>query len=242
MLGRDRRGGSSPVVVATSDGPHLLKLRGAAQGTASLVAEVVVGALADDLGLAVPARRVVTLTATTPTDDRNDELADLLAASHGENLGFRYLPHARHFVADDLARVTADFAAHVRWLDWLVRNPDRTPQNPNILLDETGFWLIDHGAALPFQHDWSAVTEATPLRAEATRPHVFDGVADRLAEWDPLLSAELTRERLATAVDAVPPSFLEPLLSVPATADALARRRAAYVAMLWKRLRGARPF
>lgn len=90
ILRRERRGSSSPVVVETDLGLFVLKLRGAAQGTATLVAEIVVGALADLIGLGVPTRCVFTLASATPTGDHNDELADLLAASVGENLGFQF--------------------------------------------------------------------------------------------------------------------------------------------------------
>lgn len=238
ILKRERRGSSSPVIVETDEGPYLLKLRGAAQGPAALVAEVIVGALADRLGLAVPDRAVVWLDAATPTDDQNDELADLLLASVGENLGFRYLEMARPFRATDLLEVSADWASQVRWLDWLVLNPDRSPQNPNILVEGRRYWLIDHGAALLFHHDWAAVTEQMPQRLEAPVPHLFQSTATRLREWDPILTDLLDREHLVAAVDLVPQSFLEPLIGLHSTAEHLLRRRAAYVAFLWKRLRG----
>jgi hypothetical protein len=230
------------VVVETTAGEQVVKLRGAAQGTASLVAEVLVAAIADRLHLPVPPHRLITLSPDTPTDDRNDELADLLGASIGENLGFRFLPAARPLQAGDLSRVPRDFAAQVRWLDWLVLNPDRRPENPNILVDGPRFWLIDHGAALPFHHDWSAVTEATPLRRELTSPHLFSARANDLPAWDPLLTALLTRESLAGAVAEVPDSFLQPLLPPGSTMAMLQRRRAAYQAFLWKRLQGPRDF
>ena len=240
ILRRDLRGSSSPVVVETDAGPYFVKLRGAAQGTAALVSEVIVGALADRLELPVPPRRVVTLDSSTPTDDRNDELADLLRASVGENLGFRYLEAARPFRPADMERVSPEFASRVRWLDWLTLNPDRSPENPNVLVDGPRFWLIDHGAALPFQHDWSAVTEQMPEREESICPHVFDGAATRWAEEDAALTARLDREALGRAVEEVPESFLTPLLPEGATDDMLRRRRSAYVAFLWKRLRGRR--
>jgi HipA-like protein len=240
VLRRDRRGSSSPVVVETDLGPFLLKLRGAAQGPAALVAEIIVGSLADVLGLAVPARCVITLDADTPTDDRNDELADLLAASVGENLGFQFLPGARPFGPHDGDLVGEDWAAQVRWLDWLVMNPDRTAGNPNILVEGKRLWLIDHGAALPFQHDWTAVTEETPVRPAPRVTHLFDAMAQRFGDWDPILTALVGRERLEEIVAGVPDSFLAPLVGPAATGVRLARRRAAYVAFLWKRLQGPR--
>jgi hypothetical protein len=242
VLRRDRRGSSAPVVVETSGGLHLLKLRGAAQGAGALVAEVIVAALADHLGLPVPARRVLTLAPDAPTDDRNDELADVLHASIGDNLGFRYIAAARPFHPGELERISPDFASQVRWLDWLVMNPDRSLANPNILVDGPRFWLIDHGAALHFQYDWASVTEESPGQPGPTHPHLFDAAATRLAEWDPLLTAMLSRAVLGHVVGQVPLSFLGPLLPTGSPPGEVERRRAAYVAYLRKRLDGPRPF
>jgi hypothetical protein len=242
VLRRDQRGSSSPVVVETAAGQYFVKLRGAAQGTAALVAEVLVAELADRIELPVPSRRVVTFGPDLPTDDRNDELADLLAASRGENLGFQFLPAARPFVPADLNLVTADFAAHVRWLDWLVLNPDRSPANPNIMVEGRRLWLIDHGASLPFHHDWATVTEATPLRPPPSVPHVLAALVDGLAEWDELLTRSLSRKAVEQSVAAIPASFLQPLLPAGAGPEALDQRRAAYRDFLWRRLSGRHDF
>jgi hypothetical protein len=230
------------VIVETAAGQYFAKLRGAAQGTAALVAEVLVAELADRIGLPVPARRVVTFGPDLPTDDRNDELADLLAASRGENLGFQFLPAARPFVAADLGMVSGDFAAHVRWLDWLVLNPDRSPANPNIMVEGRRLWLIDHGAALPFHHDWAAVTEATPLRAPLAVPHVLESAVRELRDWDEILTRSLSREAVEQSVAAIPDSFLQPLLPNGAGPEGLGRRRAAYSTFLWQRLSGRHDF
>lgn len=241
ILRRDRQGGSSPVVVDTAAGRFLVKLRGAAQGPAVLVAEVIVGGLADHLGLATPRRVVVSLGAETPTEDANDELADLLAASWGDNLGFEYLENARPIHPAELTLVDRNWATQVRWLDWLVLNPDRRPASPNLLIQQRRGWLIDHGAALSFHFDWSAVTDQTPARPEAPG-HLLAPWATDLAAWDPLLTELVTRDVLETAVAAVPDAFLLPLLPAPASQAALARRRAAYVAFLWKRLQAPHRF
>lgn len=52
----------------------------------------------------------------------------------------------------------------------------------------------------------------------------------------------LSRDALEAAVRAVPDDFLVPLLPSSVPEDALARRRAAYVAFLWKRLKPPSPF
>src|SRR6476646_2146099 len=112
VLSADKRGSSWPVIVETDEGRQFTKLRGAAQGTGALVAEVIVAELAESLGLRVPARALVRLPADVESLDRNDELADLLQASAGVNLGFVYLENASSFVpATDVERVTEAEAA-----------------------------------------------------------------------------------------------------------------------------------
>jgi hypothetical protein len=232
ILDAQRRGSSRPLLVETSAGPQMVKLRGAAQGTGPLVAEIIVAELAAALGLAAPARTLLTLAADTPTDDREDELADLLAASVGTNLGFAWMDGAREATADDLGRMPDEAKAAILWLDRFAHNPDRTARNPNLLWWNGRAWLIDHGAALRFQYDWSRVTEETPRAAGTVfESHLFEGIASA-ADWpmhDEACAARITREVLAAAVAAVPDEFLR-------------LERATYVAYLWKRVRAPRAF
>jgi hypothetical protein len=244
VISGHRRGSSRPVVVETEAGPFLVKLRGAAHGTAALVAEIVVAELAEALGLRVAPRTGIVLDPGVPSDDPDQELReDLLDASHGLNLGFPYLDGAREVTAEQVAATSDEAAVPVLWLDALVMNPDRTPENPNILVWNGEPCLIDHGAALPFQYRWSAVNEDMPRRRDyPIERHLFGARAARLAEWDERLAARLPREVIERAVAQVPDDFLRPLLARGTGADKLARRRAAYLAFLWKRLKPPRPF
>ena len=54
LISAEKQGSSRPVVSETDAGYFLTKLRGAAQGTAALIAELIVGAIAEALGLCVP--------------------------------------------------------------------------------------------------------------------------------------------------------------------------------------------
>jgi hypothetical protein len=241
VLSAIRTASSSPVLVQTEAGVRFVKLRGAAQGTGALVAEVIVAELAEVLGLRVPARSLVVLDADVPSDDRNDELADLLRFSHGVNLGFTWLDGARDFTAAQAPDVPADEAGIVRWLDAFVANPDRTARNPNIILWRGERWLIDHGAALGFQYDWARVSEDGARRVHAFRqPHLYAEHATEMAEMDDVLAGMMTRDRLEGAVAQVPDEFLRPMLGADADGEALRRRRGAYVAYLWKRLKAPR--
>jgi hypothetical protein len=203
---------------------------------------MVVASLAERVGLRVPRRALIVLDDRLTCDDRDPELLALLDASLGTNLGFEVLEGARDLRPEDISRIPADEAAAVAWLDGLVMNPDRSWRNPNMLLWHERLWLVDHGAALFFHHDWSKVTEDSPRRPLGTSAgHAFAGFASRVAEWDVVLAEALSREVLHEAVASVPDEFLRALLQAP-TDGAVVRRREAYAAFLWKRLKPPRPF
>jgi hypothetical protein len=205
----------------------------------TLVAEVIAGELATTIGLSVPERALVDFGEGVPSADANDELADLLARSRNESLGFRYLDGARDPTAEELRALDAELAARILWFDGLILNPDRTPRNPNILLWHGQPWLIDHGAALPFHFDWSGVSEQSPREsAFDVGGHVLSFAAERLADVDRDVAPLLTRDALRSACAAIPTAFLVAASRV----DDAERTRAAYAAFLWKRLRAPRPF
>ena len=237
VIRADRGGSSWPVLIDTDNGAFYTKLRGAAQAPATLVAEIVVGELADALSLSVPARVLIDVPADLQSDDPHGELAQLLRFSVGLNLGFECLPDARDFGRLDVPRVDPDLASRIVWLDGLVQNPDRTAKNPNLMWSQDRLWLIDHGACLGFQHQWSNVTEESP-RARSWSPstHVLGSRATRLAIIDLALAGLVDRTVLESAVGAVPADYLS------MTGMDTHRRRAAYVAFLWKRLKEPRPF
>jgi len=246
------RGSSRPVVVNTPSGQYLVKLRGAAQGCGSLVSEIIVAELAEALELPVLPRRIAILEPDTPIDDKDDELADLLTASIGLNLAVPMIDNAREATTKDLAQLTQGEKAAILWLDRFVMNPDRTDQNPNLLCCGKSLYLIDHGAALRFQYNWARVTEETPCEIGLTyRPHIFESISEskEWKYWDALFAQCITRSILEKAVSAVPNNFIHTLLpttilneSSDSLEKKIQRRKAAYVAFLWKRLKFPRNF
>ena len=242
VLSADKRGSSWPVLVETENGLQFTKLRGAAQGTGALVAEVIVAELAETLGLRVPERSLVRLGEDVESVDKNDELADLLRASAGVNLGFAYLEGAAGFAPnDDVSRVTVDDAAAIVWLDGLTNNPDRAARNPNLLWWGDALWLIDHGAALGFQYGLPSIDADVSRRPYTLRePHLLQSRVDApvMDERDAAFASRITRDTIDHAVAAVPDEFLTPLLRN----ETLAERRAAYVAFLSRRVEAPRPF
>lgn len=235
-----RQGSSWPVIVETDEQRLFTKLHATAHGTLPLIAEIVVGELAEALALPTPARCLVEIDAGIASLDPHQELLDLLRRSAGLNLGFQLLEGYRDLKPPDVRHINAELAASIIWLDALVQNPDRTQQNPNLMIKAGRISLIDNGAALTFQYDWDNVTEQTPRQAGAfVEKHLLRVSPSQFAECDDTLAPRLTREVLERALNAVPDEFIAPLLAPGGTP---ARHRAAYVAYLWKRLRAPRPY
>jgi hypothetical protein len=238
-----RRSSSSPVIVETDAGTLFVKLRGAGQGTAALVAEIIVAELAAHLGFLVPKRVFVHFDAHLPSLDPHGELRQLLDLSQGLNLGFELLTGARDLRRDEADQIEPGVAAPIVWFDAFVQNVDRTPANPNLMRRGTELWLIDHGAALTFQHYWPLVSEESPREpGNYVEKHLFRVSPAELRSWDEPMAAALPRAALEQAVNAVPDDFLLPLLPQHAGSAELLREREAYVAFLWKRLKPPRPF
>jgi len=207
-----REGGSLPgLVEADDDGMYVVKFRGAGQGTASLVAEVVVGELARRLGVRVPELVRIEVDGRLARLEPDEEVQELLQVSAGENLGMDYLPGS--FGYDGIHWLPpAPEAATVRWIDAYTANIDRTWRNPNVLIWHRRLWAIDHGAALVFQHAWPPVERWAARRYDLSE-HILGPVADSLsaAELDALdaaLAARITPEVLSEVLELVPDDWL----------------------------------
>jgi len=206
-----REGGSLPAIVDTDGGGRwVVKFRGAGQGARALIAELVVGMIARELGLPVPELALIDVPPPFGRGEPDPEIQELLQRSHGINVGLRYLDGAFNFdayAAGDL--VTPGFATALVWLDAFTTNPDRTPRNPNLLVWERRPWLIDHGSALYAQHDWKTVDDArtrTPFPLIAR--HVLLREADGIQEADERLAARLEGGVLAELLRQVPDALL----------------------------------
>ena len=172
-----REGGSLPgLVEADDDGLYVVKFRGAGQGPRALVAEWLAGEIGRAIGLAVPDLVAVEVDPALGDAEPDEEIHDLVRASAGLNLGMDFLPGALTFnpaAATAGAVIDPAFAADVVWLDALVTNPDRTAQNPNLLVWHGRPWLIDHGAALYIHHTWRDPDEHARRPFERIRDHVL---------------------------------------------------------------------
>ncbi len=239
-----REGGSLPAVLDTDGGGlWVTKFRGAGQGARALLAEILVAELARAAGLPVPEIALIELDESFGKSERDPEIQDLLNGSRGLNFGVRYLEGAFNF--DPLAdHVEAELAAAVVWLDALVTNLDRTARNPNLMWWHDQVWLIDHGAALYFHHDWPTVSEArTRDPFAAIRHHVLLGMAGDLRRADAEMSGRLNPEVLGRAVESLPDALLmDQPPGVSLSLPSAAANRDAYLRYLTRRLDEPRDF
>jgi hypothetical protein len=221
-----REGGSLPgLVEADDDGLYVTKFRGAGQGTASLVAEVVVGEIGRRLGVRVPDLVLVDLDPRIAPREPDEEVQDLLRASAGINLGLDFLPGSVGYDGMHWSPPTED-AVRLLWLDAFTGNVDRTWRNPNLLIWHRTIWAIDHAGALVFQHAWPDPSVWAARRYDLSE-HVLLPVARRLtapawADVDRGLSASLTKPVLDEVLALVPDEWLLSMNSVRSDAEARA--------------------
>jgi hypothetical protein len=237
-----REGGSLPgLVEADDDGLYVVKFRGAGQGPRALVAEWLAGELARAIGLPVPDLVGIDVDPSLGDAEPDEEIHDLVNASGGRNLGMDFLPGALSFnpaASTAAAVIDPEFAADVVWLDGLVTNPDRTAQNPNLLVWHGRPWLIDHGAALYIHHTWRDPDEHARRPFDRIASHVLLPFAGSIAAADERNAGRIDDGLMTALVDAIPDAWLP---DDPAAGDAAAQRRA-YVRYLRLRLDAPRAF
>jgi hypothetical protein len=233
-----REGGSLPAIVEADDeGLYVLKFRGAGQGPRALIAELLAGEIARCLELPVPEIVFMELPGELARTEPDPEIQSLIRASAGLNLALDYLPGSITF--DPLVyKPDADLASAIVWFDALVCNVDRTARNVNMLLWHRRLWLIDHGAALYFHHDWKTWDRQAVTAFPLIKDHVLLGFAGALSAADARLKPLLSREKLSSLIDLIPDSWLAQDPGAPGAAD----QRHAYLEFLCERLRSSEVF
>jgi hypothetical protein len=218
------------LVEADDDGLYVLKFRGAGQGAKALVAEVLAGELARAAGLPVPELVWIELDPALGAAEPDPEIQDLIAASAGCNVGLDYLPGSLTYSPAAGPPPDPELAADIVWLDALMTNVDRSPQNPNLLLWHGRLWLIDHGAALYLQHAWEDPPAEARKPFAPIRTHVLLSCAGSIAEADERTAPRLTRDVVERVTGLVPEDWYAP------------HRREQYAEYLCRRLEAPRGF
>lgn len=196
------------IVEADDDGLYVLKFRGAGQGPLALVAELISGEIGRLLGLRVPELVFMELSDCIGRNEPDPEIRELLIKSVGFNLGLDYLPGATMFdpAAKDI--VDAATASKTVWFDAFITNIDRTARNANLLWWHKQLYLIDHGASLYFQHNWTDIRQAAVKPFRAVKEHVLLPWASEIANVDGDLRSKLDDSALREITSAIPQEWL----------------------------------
>ncbi len=225
-------GGSLPAIVEADDeGLYVLKFRGAGQGPRVLIAELIAGEIARELGLPVPEIVFVELDADLARTEPDPEIQELIKNSAGLNIALDYLPGSVMF-DPVVVKPAADLASDIVWFDAYVTNVDRTVRNANMLMWHRRLTLIDHGAALYFHHSWDNYLERSLDAFHRVKEHILLPFAAGLRESDAKLSARLTAAKIGNIVAMVPDAWL----SGPSPFHSREEWRSAYVQYLVRRL------
>lgn len=230
-----REGGSVPAIIEADDsGTYVVKFRGAAQGVRALIAEVIGGQLAHLLELPVPQLVQIEIDPVLARSEPDPEIQELLKASGGINIGLDYLPGALNW-EPAMPGVDPALAAKIVWFDALITNVDRTARNPNMLRWHKQLYLIDHGAALYFHHDWPNRAAKARLPFGPIAQHALVKVASSIGDADAQLAPKVTADALRAIVADIPDDYLTAEATPAATRDA-------YVAYFTERLTAPRAF
>ncbi|MEZ4229908.1 MAG: hypothetical protein R3B89_12100 [Polyangiaceae bacterium] len=112
---------------------------------------------------------------------------------------------------------------------------DRSLRNPNLLSWHGQHWLIDHGAALTFQH---AESPSRIPRATTWKVTLLASRAQQMRALDEQLARRSSLERRGDTARRVRRAFLEDAFP----RGDYERLPHAYAAFLWKRLKAPRPW
>jgi hypothetical protein len=234
-----KEGGSLPAIVeADDDGTYVLKFRGAGQGPKALIAELVAGEIGRALGLRVPELVFMELSSELGRTERDPEISELIEVSIGLNLAVDFLPGALGFDALDVGTIEPELASDIVCFDAFVTNVDRTMRNTNLLFWKRQLWLIDHGAALYFHHNWDGFMERSRSPFAQVREHILLRRAGALDAADAAMHARLSPERLEAIVALIPDAWLEAEPGEPPAGE----QRTAYTQYLTARLESSRIF
>jgi hypothetical protein len=204
-----REGGSLPgLMEADDDGTYVVKYRGAGQGPKALVAEFVAGEIGRALGLPVPSAVLLELDPAFARLEMDPEIQALLRASEGLNYGLDFLPGSVTYDPLVPPPPTAKLAADVVWFDAFVTNVDRTARNANMLSWHGRTWLIDHGAALYFHHDWGDVVARAADPFSRVRDHILLPLAGDMGGADERARARLGPDVFESICRAIPDHWL----------------------------------
>jgi hypothetical protein len=198
----------------------------------------VAGEIGRALGLRVPELVFIEIDAALGRNEPDAEIRHLLKASVGLNLALDYLPGSTMFDRAARDTVSPAEASLVVWFDAFTQNVDRTPRNANLLVWHRKLYLIDHGAALFFHHNWPTMENKIESPFAQIENHILLPWASEIESAGAIARDKLSDNTFDEIVNQIPDAWLDP---IPGD-QSVDQKRAAYVEFFVKRLNAAHIF
>ena len=207
------RGRSRPLIVHADDGhDYVIKLRAIPKTARRLIAEVIAGKIAAGLGIPQPPMALVSIDPDLPAIDLLPEKEDELRESAGYVFGSRVIDKVNTLRRTADCPIPPDDAARIVWFDSLVMNADRKWRNPNILIGNDRYWVIDNDSAFHLHHKWAdpgrwkefSYSPSSGLQWWQKVDHVLLPWASSIADAGNRLAPLVDDELIADAIDSVP--------------------------------------
>jgi hypothetical protein len=126
-------------------------------GKTSLACELICAVIAKALNLSIPEYAIVEVPSNFWQTFRGDKAKDLLKNSPGKNFGTVYKEGSYSWQMDDETLKGSKFLAiyeNILSFDSAIYNDDRRCDRPNLLVQNSDIFIIDHSLALP-AHQWN---------------------------------------------------------------------------------------
>ncbi len=203
-----REGGSLPALAEADDGfKYVVKFKGSGHREKSVIAELLGGEIARELGFLVPELIFLNLDEAFGRTEGDEEIQDLLQASQGLNLGLHFLSGAINY-DPNVMKIDSDLASKIIWLDAYITNVDRTFRNTNMLMWHKELWLIDHGSSFYFHHSWDNWEKQAESPFSFIKDHVLLQQATEIGKADEEFKPLITDEFINELVELLPDEWL----------------------------------
>ncbi len=211
------RGRSRPVIARADDGfDYVIKLRSIPKTTRRLIAELIAGQIAGALGIPQPPMALVLIESDLAVLDMHPEKTEEIRESVGLVFGSRVVDEVTTLRRTGDCPIPPDAAARIVWFDSLVLNADRKWRNPNILVNDDEYWVIDNDSAFNPHHKWAeprlwkdyGYSPVSGLQWWPKADHVLLPWASSISVAGDSLAPLVSDEVIKAAVGCVPEAWL----------------------------------
>jgi len=142
------KGNSFPIIVQNHEQKYFVKLRAGMSGKYSMINEWIGNKLASQLDINTQRPIWIDIDHSIELEGIYIEVQDLVAKSHGTNIGFNYLEMREEVSIEELNRLERRQLNEIYLFDLMMINLDRTPGNLNLLRVNQNLLSVDYESSM----------------------------------------------------------------------------------------------